>query len=133
MALSRPEAADAPNPGVGASLRRLVSAFSATLHSRAELLSHELHRERVQITRLAVLGIAALFFLTLGMITATVFVIVLFWDSQRLVAIGFLTVLYLAIGGGLALVAKRDAARAARPFAGTVEQLRKDRESLTRH
>jgi uncharacterized membrane protein YqjE len=119
--------------GLGASLKRLGSTLIAVLHSRAELISHELARERVSITRLLVLGVAALFFLALGAITATIFVIVLFWDSQRLIVIGFLTVLYLGIGGGIAVFAQREAGRAKRPFSTTVEQLKKDREYFTRH
>jgi uncharacterized membrane protein YqjE len=79
---------------------------------------------------LLLLGVVALFFLALGAITFTIFIIVLFWDSQRLVAIGFLTVLYFAIAIGLALSAKREAAQSAKPFASTVAQLKKDREEF---
>jgi len=63
-------------------------------------------------------------------LTATIFVIVLFWDSQRLAAIGFLTVLYVGIGVGTALYARREAAESKRPFAATLEELRKDRDHL---
>ena len=35
--------------------------------------------------------------------------IVLFWDSQRLVVIGFLTVLYIGIGAGALALARREA------------------------
>jgi uncharacterized membrane protein YqjE len=132
MASPRPAAAEAPSRGLFASLRRLVSTFVTTLHSRAELLGHEFERERIRLTRLALLGAAALLFLVFGLLMATVFVIVLFWDSQRLVAIGFLTVVYFAIGGGIALFAKQEASRAGRPFSATIEQLRQDREHLTR-
>lgn len=132
MALSGPATAARRSGGVLASLRRLGSALVATLHSRIELLSHEIERERIRVTRLLLLGIAALFFLALGAITLTIFVVVLFWDSQRLVAIGFLTVVYLGLAAAIALYVKKEAARAAHPFAGTVEQLRKDREMFSR-
>ena len=133
MALQRPRApAKRESPGVVASLRRLGSTFLATLQSRAELLSLEVDRERIRLTRLALLGIAALFFFALGAITLTIFIIVLFWDSQRLVVIGFLTVLYFGLAAGIALFTRNEAARAKRPFASTVEQLRKDREQFAR-
>jgi uncharacterized membrane protein YqjE len=122
-----------PAGGLAASLRKLVSSFSAILHTRVELIARELERERIRVTRLLLIGFIALFFFALGMITLTIFVIVLFWDSQRLVAIGFLTVLYLGIAGGLLLFAKRDVARGARPFASTVAELRKDRERFRSH
>ena len=132
MAPQGPRAAEPDTPGLLASLRQLGSALAATLHSRAELLSYELQRERIRATKLLVLGVAAFFFLTLGAITATIFVIVLFWDSQRLVVIGFLTVLYLGLSAGIVAAIKRETARAKRPFSASVEQLRRDREHLSR-
>ena len=133
MPLPGPGASEPRSRGLLASLRRLGSTVAAVLHSRVEPLAHEFERERVRVTRLVLLGVAALFFLSLGALTATIFIIVLFWDSQRLVAIGFLAVIYLSIGGGIALFAKQEASRAARPFSSTLEQLRKDRGQLTRH
>jgi uncharacterized membrane protein YqjE len=128
MALFAPSSAKPRKPGVLASLRRLGATLVEVLHTRAELLARELERERVRITRLLLLGIVALFFLALGAITFTIFIVVLFWDSQRLVAIGFLTVLYFALAIGFAMLAKRDAAQSAKPFTSTVAQLKKDRE-----
>jgi uncharacterized membrane protein YqjE len=119
-------------PGLFASLRRVGATLIAILQSRVELFAHEIERERVRVTRLLILGVVALFFLALGAVTVTIFVVVLFWDSQRLIAIGFLAALYLAIGGGLALYLKGEASRAARPFSASLEQLRKDREHYGR-
>lgn len=133
MALPGQRADRQPDGGFFVSLRRLGSALFATLHSRVELLAHELEREKVRVTRLVLLGVAALFFLALGAITATIFVIVLFWDSQRLVVIGFLTLLYLGLGAGIASYARKEAERSKRPFSATVEELRKDRQHFTRH
>ena len=129
MALQRPRAPEPP--GLFTSLRKLGSTLFATLHSRIELLALELDRERTRITRLVLLGLAAVFFLALGAITATIFVIVLFWDSQRLVVIGFLTVLYLGIGAALVGFARRQAELSKRPFSASLEELRRDRERLT--
>jgi len=60
-------------------------------------------------------------------------VIVLFWDSQRLVVIGFLTLLYFAIGAGIVAFAKREAGRSKRPFSASLEELGRDRERFSRH
>ena len=124
--------ANEQDSGVLASLRRLGSALLATLHSRADLLGYELARERIRVTRIVLLGVAALFFVMLGAITATILVIALFWEGQRFIAIGSLTVLYFGIAAALGLFAKSQASRAARPFAASIEQLRKDREHFTR-
>jgi uncharacterized membrane protein YqjE len=124
----RPEPATS---GLLHSVKRLGAALVAILHTRAELLSREFERERKLVTRLLFVGFVALFFLGLGALTFTIFIIVLFWDSQRLVAIGSLTVIYLGIAVALLLYAKGEAARAARPFAATVAELKKDREQFS--
>jgi len=117
--------------GLGSALRRLGATFFALVHTRIELLTTELQRERVRITRLLLLAIVALFFLTLGAITLTVFVIALFWDTPyRLLAIGLLTLLYLGVAVGLALFARREAAHGTKPFSASLAQLKKDREQL---
>jgi uncharacterized membrane protein YqjE len=100
-------------------------------HTRVELLARELERERIRVTRLLLIGLGALFFLGLGSLTLTMFIIVLFWETHRLLAIGGLTVLYLGIAAGLAIFAKGEAARSARPFAATVAEFKKDRERFT--
>ena len=129
MALQGPHA---PSGGLLLSLRRLGASFAAILHSRIELVTLEMEREKARITRLILLGVVALFFLGLGAITATIFVVVLFWDSQRLVVLGFLTVLYIGIGAGALMIARKEGDDARRPFSATLEALRKDRDHLTR-
>lgn len=119
-------------PGLLVSLRRMGSALAALLHSRFELFSRELQRERVHLTRVLLRAVMALFFFALGMLTLTLFVIVIFWDTHRLEAIGAITVLYLGIAVALALLAKGEAGRAARPFASTLAEFKKDREHFHR-
>ena len=119
--------------GLAASLRRLGGSFVAVLHTRGELLAREFERETSRLTRLVLLGLGALFFLSLGALTLTLFVIVFFWDSHRLTVIALLTLLYLALGIGLAFLARRSAARVKRPFAASVAQFKKDREHFASH
>ena len=118
--------------GLLASLRRLGASLAALVHSRIELAALEIEREKARVTRLLCSASSRCFFLGLGAITATIFVIVLFWDSQRLVAIGFLTVVYVGIGLGAVALARKESEQAKRPFSATLEELRKDRDRLTR-
>jgi uncharacterized membrane protein YqjE len=117
-------------PGLLASLRKLGSTLAAILHTRLELLTREFERERIRVMRLVLIGVVGLFFFFLGTVTLTLFIIVLFWDSQRLVVIGCLAVLYLGLAAGLAMYAKGEAGRSARPFASTLAEFKKDREQL---
>jgi uncharacterized membrane protein YqjE len=126
------ERTDAPRSrGLPASLRELAKTLLAIVHTRAELVALEFARERARVLRVLLLAVAALFMLALGALTATIFIIVLFWDSQRLVVIGFLAAVYLAAGVAMVFAAKREAARVAHPFASSLEALKKDSEELT--
>ena len=117
--------------GLPASLRELAKTILAVVHTRAELVALEFARERARLLRILLLAVAALFMLALGALTATIFIIVLFWDSQRLVVIGFLAVVYLAAGVAMAFAARREVARLTRPFASSLAALKKDGEELT--
>ena len=116
--------------GLLASLRELAKTVAAIVRTRAELLALELARERARVLRILLLAIAALFLLALGALTATIFVIVLFWDSQRLVVIGFLALVYLAAGVAMVFAARREITRAAHPFASSLAALKKDGDEL---
>ena len=116
--------------GLIAALRRLGVTFFALVHTRIELAATELKRERVRVTRLLLFAAIALFFFILAAFTFTIFVIVIFWDTHRVLATGCLTLLYLAAAVGVVLFAKREASRSARPFSASLAQLKKDREEL---
>jgi uncharacterized membrane protein YqjE len=118
-------------PGLAESLRRAWASFLALAHSRFELFTRELELEVARGVRSLVLGFIALFFFGLGALTLTLFIIVLFWDSQRLVAIGFLTIVYFGLALALGFAAKAQLTRAGRPFARSVAQLKKDREGFS--
>jgi uncharacterized membrane protein YqjE len=122
--------AAAPESGLLAALRRLGLTLAGLLHTRLELVATELEEERNRILRLLLLALAAAFFLALGVVLLTFFIIVLAWESHRILAAGLLTAAYLAIGAFLAMSA-RDAAKAqAKLFAATLAELRKDRDEL---
>ena len=100
--------AKTPQPaqtGLLVSLRRVGSALSALLHSRFDLFTRELQREGLRVTRLLLIGAAGAFFFALGMLTLTLFVIVVFWDTHRLEAIGGITLLYLGLAVAFGLYA----------------------------
>ena len=116
--------------GLLVSLRELARTLAAMVHTRAELLALEFARERARIVRFLLLAIAAVFLLALGVLTATIFIIVLFWDSQRLVVIAFLALLYLGAGLAMVFAAKREVTRFVRPFASSLAELKKDGDEL---
>ena len=124
-------AAGARAGGLLSSLKRLVPTAVAIVQTRLELLADELQAERRRIVQCAVFALAALFFIAFSVVLLTVLVIVALWDSNRMLAIGGFALLYLVIGGGCAMVARRHAGAGRRLFAASLGELQKDRDRLS--
>jgi len=116
--------------GLGNALGQLAAAAVDLLRTRAELAAlefdeaRELAKDRIT---LLVIGLGCLAMATLG---ATAFVVVYFWDSYRLAALGGVTVAYL-LAGLIALwrfsIHRQNDPK---PFAATLAELERDREWL---
>ena len=126
----RKGAAPDPSPGVLGSLRKLAATFVAMVQTRLELLSTEAEEELVRLTRLWLLSAVALFLLALAVMGASLFLVVLFWETHRLLVVGLLTLVYGAAGFAVAMHARREARARPRLFAASVAELAKDREQL---
>ena len=116
--------------GLLASLRALGATLLDGAATRIELAIVELREEGERRKALLLLAIVGGIFLGMGLLLATFFVIVLFWDTYRLAAIGAMTALYLAIGAGAFLKMRRDARAAPRPFEATLREITADRDML---
>jgi uncharacterized membrane protein YqjE len=101
-----------------------------TVHTRLELLSVEAEEHVVRLSRLWLLAACALLLFTLGLFVATVFVLILFWETHRLVAAGLLALAYLGGGVAVALYARSEARSQPRLFAASLAELTKDRREL---
>lgn len=113
-----------------ATLRRLVATFTEILHTRVELLSIELEEEAERLRQLAIVGLLSVFFLGLGVIVATAFVVVLFWEPYRLYVLAGFAIVYLGIGVGTALLVRHKLKTRPRLLAATRSELSKDRQQL---
>ena len=117
--------------GLLAALRRLGATTVELLYTRLELVATELEEERNRILRLLLLTAAAGFFLALGIVLLTLFIIIVAWDTNRVLAAGLLTSAYFLIGGIFAVTARNAARTHAKLFAATLAELKKDRDGLT--
>jgi uncharacterized membrane protein YqjE len=117
--------------GLLASIKELAATLIAAACARLELLSNELATEGLRLRQIALLLAFAVFFVALSILLLTLLVVAAFWDDHRLLAIGVLAVVYLALGALLALAAQRRIRARPRPFAATLGELRKDSERLT--
>jgi len=116
--------------GLFDSLRNLARTFVAILQTRLEIFASEFDEQREVLARIAVLAAVAAFCIGLAVILFVLFIVVLFWDANRLLAIGALASAFSA-GGVIALLMLRTAVkRRPKLLAATLAELRKDQSKL---
>lgn len=119
--------------GALASLRALGATLADAAATRIELAVVELREEGERRKALVILGVAGGVFLAMGLLLATFFVVVLFWETHRLAAIGAMTLLYLAIGAAAFARLRAKSRAAPPPFEVTLRELAADRDMLRGH
>ena len=112
------------------SLRNLAKTFLAILQTRLEIFASELDEQRALLARIAVLAAIAAFCLGLAVVLFVLFVVVLFWDANRLLAIGVLAGVFGAGGLAALLMLQASIRRRPRLLSATLAELRKDRTKL---
>lgn len=109
----------------------LAGDAAALLRTRFELLAIEFAQERSRVFVLLCLALGAALFLTLGLLVLSVFVALLFWQSEyRYFAIALLAGMYLLIGVGLLLRLRWHLVYGKQPFEASVEVISRDVEML---
>lgn len=116
--------------GILESLKVFAATLAAIAHTRIDLLSTELQEVQQRYLLQLAAAVLALFCLGMGVLLATLLVVVLFWDSHRLLSLSVLSALFLIGSLALWLLARRAARRQPRPFAATLAELAKDRQHL---
>ncbi|NAW35468.1 phage holin family protein [Halomonas alimentaria] len=107
--------------------RRLLGSLLATGETRLRLAVLELEEERARLVGMLLLAGLAMILLLLGIAVLTTLVIVAFWDSYRLTAIGVSAGVLL--GGGVLLCLRvMQLARRRTLLASTLKHLATDRD-----
>lgn len=117
-------------PGLLASLRRLTTTAVEILRTRLELLGAEVQEESLRLAQIAFWGLLALFFLVLGVIMLTLVVVVVFWDSHRVMVVALLATAYLGAGLALGVWVRTKLRAGSKLFSASLAELAKDREQL---
>jgi uncharacterized membrane protein YqjE len=122
-----PQAASA---GLFESLKTLSVSLVSIVHTRLELLSNDVAEEREQLTSFLVLVMVALGCLGLGIVLLALLIVVVFWETHRLLALAGLTGLFLVAGIGLGWFAMHRVRTKPRLFEASLAELAKDRQHL---
>jgi uncharacterized membrane protein YqjE len=116
--------------GLRAALVRLGAAGIELSRTRIELATLEFTEERGRTTTRLVLVAATALGFAFALLGASALVVVWFWDTHRLLALGAVTLVYALIGV-LALMRLHAFQRSApKPFATTLAELERDRDWL---
>ena len=130
-------ASKAQDPGSGRrgglfdSVKVLAATLLAIAHTRLELFSTEIEEQRAWLSSMLVWALVALFCAGVGVVLATLFVVIALWDTHRLLALGIPAILFL-LGAALAWLIVLGKTRAKpRLFAASLGELSKDHKELT--
>jgi uncharacterized membrane protein YqjE len=119
------------NPGLLSSIRRLMTTLLELLQTRVEIVVTEFEEERVRLRELVVFGVLTLFFVIIGLTLLTLFVVSLYWDTNRLAVLGGIAILYMGLGGLTGILLYRRLKSRPRLFATTLSELEKDKDQLS--
>ena len=112
--------------GLGDALRAIGGTLADMIRVRGALVSVEIAEEIERRKQQLMLGALAALFLHTAFLVATFVVAALFWDTHRFIALGALTLVYLALGAGAIALMARRARAAPAPFAATRRELEQD-------
>ena len=137
MAASTPQ--DLPGDGATSnsggllrSLRILLANLLAVARTRGELLQVELEEEKLRLASIVIYAVAAAVFLALAVVALTFFVMVLFWDTHRVMAAGVIVLAYAVIGIVCACIAHSRSRVKSKLFSASLAELGKDGARLSR-
>lgn len=116
--------------GLIESVSALATTMVAILHTRLELLSTDIEEEREHLLSLVTMLLVSLFCFMVGAVLTTVFLVVFFWETYRLLAIASLAGFFLLSGGVAWYFVKRKATTKPKLFLASLLELNKDKQKL---
>lgn len=112
------------------SLTTLAATLVAIAHTRLDMLSTDLEEDRLHLLSLLAMALLALFCLGVGLLLATLLLVVAFWDTHRLLMLGSLAGFFLLAGMAACGYAVYEVKTKPKIFAASLLELLKDRLQL---
>ena len=117
-------------PGLLASLQQMLGSFSEILHTRLEILSTEVEEAGILVGQLVVYLLVTVFFLALGLLLLTAFIIKASPETYQLYVLAGFGVFYLLLAAVIAQRLMHKLRTRPRLFSTTLSELDKDRIRL---
>jgi uncharacterized membrane protein YqjE len=119
-----------PSTGLLESTKRVAGTLLAMFQTRLELLSNEIEEERLRLKQMLFYASIALFFFGLSIMLLTVLIVVVFWDSHRLLVLANLAALYFIVGLLLWNALLHASKQRPKLFSASLAELSNDRDQL---
>lgn len=120
------------SPGVVQAAKRMFATLIAIVHTRLELFTTEIEEEIQRAASIVLWGLVALFCGALTVLMIALTVLIIFWDANRVLAASLITGTFLVLTGVFAWLAVARLRAKPRFMAASIEELKRDRESLER-
>ena len=116
--------------GLLGSLREFAEGLVGSAHDRLELLAVELQEEKHRLIQVFIWISAIVFLAMLATVFASLAIVVLLWDTSRVAVVCSLAAIYVVALVAAVLGFRNYLRRQPVPFAGTLTELRADRECI---
>ena len=113
-----------------ASVRELARTLLSFAETRARIAATELEEHAARTAEIVLWAAVALFFFAIAVVFAAILIVLLLWDSNRLLAAGLLAALFAGIALVAALVARMRLRERPKFLAATLAELKQDRERI---
>jgi uncharacterized membrane protein YqjE len=120
----------AASAGLMGSLRQLGVSLVSIFSTRLALLANELQEESLRLTQLLLYALLALFCFAFGLLFLIFFVVLLYWDSHRLLVLGLTSSFFFVLTGLLAWLLTVKARTGSKLFAASLAELEHDAQLL---
>jgi uncharacterized membrane protein YqjE len=109
---------------------RLASTLLAMVHTRLELASVEMEGQSRRYLGYLLMSLLALFLFGIAIVLVAVFVIILFWDTNRIAAVLAMAALFALSALGIGMKARAGFAAQPALLSATMGELQKDIDLL---
>ncbi len=116
--------------GLMVSFKRLLATLLELAHVRLQLVLNEVDQQKLRLFDALLIAAASLVALALGLVLLVAFLVSLFPESQRPIALGVLMLLFIGASVGGLLAARAQLRAAGRSLEASLAELRRDAADL---
>jgi uncharacterized membrane protein YqjE len=117
-------------PGLLGSARRVLATLLEIGQTRLQIASTELEEERLRLAELMLWATFSLFFLGVGLVLASLLLVLLFWEGQRELVLATISAVFLIVGAWAGTTWRRKSRNKPALLATTIAEFKRDRAAL---